>query len=88
MGRAFVIEPSGKLAIFSSIVDDYIVTNATKEELIELLAQEAYVEEKKRVIEALDFEGKPEWHFNMYFKSYEDAERIRKAVHEHNEDEG
>ena len=37
MGRIIVTQPNGKHAIFSTIIDDFIVYDATKAELEEFL---------------------------------------------------
>lgn len=41
MGRSVVKQPNGKFALFSSIVDDFVLVDATKQELIDSDIEEA-----------------------------------------------
>ncbi|MFD5899051.1 hypothetical protein [Streptomyces sp. NPDC060366] len=41
MGQQIIRQPDGKLAVFSSITDTFIVVDATPEELVEWRAEEA-----------------------------------------------
>lgn len=41
MGRQIIKQPDGNLAVFSTVVDGFIVTDATAEEVVDLLVQEA-----------------------------------------------
>ena len=50
MGREIIKQPNGKYAIFSSIIDNFIFVNATKEEYIKFRIKE----ETKRVKEELN----------------------------------
>jgi len=44
MSRQIIKQPDDNFCVFSSITDTFIITDATKEELIEILAKEAAVE--------------------------------------------
>ena len=46
MGRIIVSQPNGKHAIFSTIIDDFILYDATRDELIEFL-----LNDKRREVE-------------------------------------
>ena len=46
MGRIVVTQPDGKHAIFSTIIDDFILYDATRDELIEFL-----LNDKRREVE-------------------------------------
>lgn len=48
MGRRITKQPNGRLAVYSSITDSFIVWDATPEELIEWLAIEASQEARSR----------------------------------------
>ena len=70
MGRQIIKQPDGKYCIFSSIVDDFTLWNATKEELIEDLVdceREKIVYEVDRVINKLEAGGKPYYQFTKDF---------------------
>lgn len=41
MGQQIIQQPDGKLAVFSSITDTFIVVDATPEEIVEWRAEEA-----------------------------------------------
>ncbi len=41
MGRQVVKQPNGKFAIFTSICDDFVLMDATQEELLEEVGKEA-----------------------------------------------
>jgi len=41
MGQQIIKQPDGRLAVFSSVTDTFIVVDATPEELIEWRAEEA-----------------------------------------------
>jgi len=41
MGRTVVKQPNGKYAVFSSIVDDFVIVDADKQELIDSDIEEA-----------------------------------------------
>lgn len=41
MGQQIIVQPDGKLAIFSTITDTLIVTDATEEEIVEWRAEQA-----------------------------------------------
>lgn len=47
MARQIVIQPNGKFAIWSTVIDDFIAIDLTEEQYIEFRAKEAY-EDKKR----------------------------------------
>lgn len=48
MGQQIIKQPDGKLAVFSSITDSFIVTDATEEEIVEWRAQKAAEDERER----------------------------------------
>lgn len=48
MGQQIIKQPDGKLAVFSSIVDAFIVVDATPEEIVEWRAEEAAEKARER----------------------------------------
>lgn len=54
MGHQIIEQPDGRLAVFSSVVDAFVILDATPEELIEWYAQEAAREARERTQRILD----------------------------------
>jgi methanogenic corrinoid protein MtbC1 len=71
MGRQIIKQPDGKYCVFSSISDDFIVYDATPNEIIEMMVED----EKERITDQVNEtvksieEGKKPYHqFTMTFK--------------------
>ena len=76
MGRSIVKQPDGKYSMWSSIVDDFIHTDLTKDEYIEIRAKEAYEEKKEEMEGAFkEIEANPN---SRYLKDYKHCLKIRK----------
>ncbi|MEU8642259.1 hypothetical protein AB0C91_10110 [Streptomyces sp. NPDC048674] len=54
MGQQIIQQPDGKLAVFSSITDTFIVADATPEELVEWRAEEAAERARENTRRELD----------------------------------
>ncbi|QBJ94516.1 hypothetical protein D0Z67_29555 (plasmid) [Streptomyces seoulensis] len=54
MGHQIIKQPDGRLAVFSSVVDAFVVMDATPEELVEWYAQEAAQDARDRTQRLLD----------------------------------
>lgn len=54
MGQQIIKQPDGKLAVFSSITDTFIVVDATPEEIIEWRAEEAAERAREQTRRELD----------------------------------
>jgi len=54
VGQQIIKQPDGKLAVFSSIVDAFIVVDATPEEILDWRAEEAAAKERERTQRELD----------------------------------
>lgn len=54
MGQQIIKQPDGRLAVFSSIVDAFIVVDATPEEILDWRAKEAAAKERERTQRELD----------------------------------
>jgi hypothetical protein len=70
MGRQIIKQPNGKLAVWSSIVDDFIYINCTRDELVEFMTEEAkdkIAAEVDEVLEKLERNEKPYFQFTMTF---------------------
>lgn len=77
MGHQIVKQPDGRYAIFSTIVDDWIYYNATKEDLIEWAGDRARMRAQEE-IEALltkigADDGKP---YHQFTKTFEELDQI------------
>lgn len=80
MANQIIKQPNGMYCIFSSIQDDFIIQNATLEQIINELAREyrEKIEDKvNNIAAALDAGKKPYFQFTM---TYEDA--MKKAKKE------
>lgn len=54
MARQIIKQPNGKLAIWSSIVDNFIITDATPEEYIQFRIAEESERVRKEITEIVD----------------------------------
>lgn len=54
MSRSVVKQPNGLWAMWSSIVDDFLIVDATEEEIIEQSARDAYEAEKEEMTEIIE----------------------------------
>lgn len=53
MGRFIVKQPNKKLAVFSTVVDDFVVKNATPNEIQDYFVERATEQQKERVSHSL-----------------------------------
>jgi hypothetical protein len=82
MGRSIVKQPNGNYALFSTIVDGFIFLNATRDELIKELVQEATEKITKDVDKTLEAirTGVPYW--NGYaIKPWDEAKEEHESIH-------
>ena len=54
MGQQIIQQPDGKLAVFSTVVDAFIVVDATPEEIVEWRAEEAAERAREQARRELD----------------------------------
>lgn len=83
MGRQIVRQPDGLFAVWSSNVDDWVIYDATADELIEHFADQAAVEARRRLsvmIEAVEA-GEPERVYYQFALTFEAAQEHRRHVH-------
>jgi hypothetical protein len=86
MGRQIIKQPDGKYAVWSSVVDDFVMLDATAEELAADAgdkAKQAAERETREIIRQLDEGQKPYHQFTM---SWEEAQGWRREVHEPDSD--
>lgn len=92
MGRQIIKQPNGKYCIFSSIVDNVIMCNATEQDIIDFRVKEhteKIAKEIKEIIADLD-KGKKPYHFAKSYTEMletiedihgkEEAENVRKVI--------
>lgn len=75
MGQQIIKQPDGKLAVFSSIVDAFIVVDATPEEILDWRAVEAAAKERERTQRELDavLAGDPRRVYYQFARTWEEA---------------
>tara|TARA_R110000851_G_scaffold54489_4_gene128577 strand:+ start:747 stop:1031 length:285 start_codon:yes stop_codon:yes gene_type:complete len=81
MGRQIVIQPDGRLAVWSSIVDDFTDYNASPEEIIEQWAKDERDKIETMVnktVSELKTGGKPYFQFT---KTFEECIETIEEVH-------
>lgn len=81
MGQQIVKQPDGLYAIFSSVVDDFIVIDATPQQLIDYWVgceRERLTKKVKETCAALDRGEKPYWQFTM---TWDEANAFIAEVH-------
>lgn len=87
MGHQIIKQPDGLYAVWSTIIDDFILRDANTETLIEFMTREAItklVDDVWRVIHALEKGGKPYYQFT---KTWETACQRRADVHGKSEED-
>lgn len=68
MGQQIIRQPDGRFAIFSSIVDGFLLTDATEEEILRWRADEAGCAARERTmaeLERVKFQDKPYHQFTL-----------------------
>lgn len=78
MGQQIIKQPDGKLAVFSSIVDAFIVVDATAEEILDWRAEEAAAKERERTQRELDavLAGDPRRVYFQFVRTWEEASHL------------
>jgi hypothetical protein len=85
VSRQIIIQPDGKYAIWSAIVDDFILLDATEADVVGFFADEYLTTISKRVrqtIEKLKAAEKPYLQFTL---TWEQAQRRMREVHDEND---
>ena len=63
MGRQIIKQPDGKFCVWSTIIDDFIIVDATPEEIIEIYIEEKSEEIKENVYEVVNLLNQGKNHF-------------------------
>ena len=81
MGHQIIKQPNGLYAMWSSIVDDFVMIDCTPEDIIDELAgreKERIVDRVSQVLSALEEGKKPYYQFT---KTFDEAVRLIKEIH-------
>jgi len=78
MGRQIIKQPDGKYSVWSTVVDDFIITDATEQKLEDDFAQEAETEERNRVKRTIAQIKNGEKPYHQFTKTWDDCQRIIK----------
>jgi hypothetical protein len=81
MGRQIIKQPNGKYAQWSSIVDDFVMLDASPENIIEDWVDDArkrITDDVRRIVDELDTDERPYHQFTM---SWDDALARIRSVH-------
>jgi hypothetical protein len=90
MGEQIIKQPDGKLAVFSSMVDGFIVTDATPEELIEWRAERAAEDSRRttriQIEQVLSGKPRPYGSFTLTWETA--VRRAMEGTQEEGDEEG
>ncbi len=81
MGHQIIKQPDGKFCVFSTVVDDFVMADATPAEIIEDYVEherQRITEDVSRIVGQLEAQQKPYYQFTM---TYEEACRKIDTVH-------
>ena len=83
MGRQVVKQPDGNFAIWSSVVDDFILGDATEEEIREFWIKESLYRALEKAKEDMDesFETIKKYGHDTWGQTYEEYIELRDSVH-------
>lgn len=80
MGQQIIQQSDGRLAVFSSVTDTFIVVDATPEEIIEWRAEEAAEQARERTRAELDkvMSGNSRAAYFQFALTWEEAARMNR----------
>jgi hypothetical protein len=80
MGQQIIKQPDGRLAVFSSITDTFIVTDATPDEIVEWRAEQAAEAERERTRRELRhvLADDPRSAYFQFARTWEEASRLNR----------
>jgi len=87
MAQQIVKQPDGKYAVWSTVVDDFVVSDATKGEIIGRYVGEEVtriIQRVDEIIDELDKGGKPYYQFT---KTYDELIELRNDLQNPSEEE-
>lgn len=77
MSEQIIRQPDGRLAVFSSVVEAFVVVDATPEEIIDYRAEEAALKARERTRAEIDrvLSGQPR-PYHQFTLTWEEAARL------------
>lgn len=77
MSEQIIQQPDGRLAVFSSVVDAFVVVDATADEIIDYRAEEAALKARERTRAEIDrvLSGQPK-PYHQFTLTWEEAQRM------------
>jgi adenylate kinase len=80
VGQQIIKQPDGRLAVFSTVVDAFIVVDATPEEILDWRAEEAAKEARRTTQRQLDhvLAGEPDRSYFQFTMTWEEASRMHR----------
>lgn len=78
MAQQIIKQPDGNYAIWSSVVDDFIFTDATKDEILKHFGAEAYEYARKKALDTMDELDEGKTPYYQFTKSYAECLEILK----------
>ncbi|MGW2520422.1 hypothetical protein ACWC09_26105 [Streptomyces sp. NPDC001617] len=78
MGQQIIKQPDGRLAVFSSVVDAFVIVDATPEEILDWRAEEAAQQARERTQRELDkvLSGDPRAAYFQFALTWEEAAKM------------
>lgn len=75
MGHQIIQQPDGRFCVWSSYVDEIVITDATADELIEMYARDAAAETRERVGKIIDkvADGQARKAYYQFTMTYDEA---------------
>jgi len=81
MSRQIIIQPDGKLAVWSTGVDDFVIVDADDEELVKYYAEKAYQQAANETADTIAQLRNGDNVLYQFQLTWEKANKIRKEVH-------
>lgn len=81
MGKQIIQTPNGKYAIFSTVIDDFVAFNGTKEEVLEYFKAEAAKKAERDILEVFEKMKNGEKPYRQFTMSLEEMMEVMKKSH-------
>lgn len=83
MSHQIVLQPDGRLAVWSSVVDDWVFYNADAEELLDYYAERAAAEARESAAASIAavLEGRPRKVYYQFTRTFDELQLLRAEIH-------
>lgn len=81
MARQIIKQPDGLYAIWSTVVDDFIFVNGTREDIVEFYVEEAVKAAEQGINVTIDKLDKGENPYYQFAYTFDECVRIIKSIH-------